>query len=171
MAVDGGVDAEGEEVLMVGCHDAESDDGAVGDGVADVDGVGGKDACWADFVVDGGVLVEVEGEDAFVVADGDDRLQYQDSGSCDYGVLSAEAGMFLQNPVVDFVAANDIGQLDWIASTVVVPAIEILDMTERVTAKFQVIGIDASAIAAEVECSFARVRSPTVSVRHEHFGK
>jgi hypothetical protein len=41
-----GVDAEGEEVLIVGCHDAGSDDGAVGDGVADVDGVGGKDAQW-----------------------------------------------------------------------------------------------------------------------------
>jgi hypothetical protein len=121
--------------------------------------------------VDRGVLAEVEGEDAFVVADIDDRLQYQDSGSCDYGVLSTQAGMFLQNPVVDFVAANDIGQLDWIASTVVVPAIKILDMTETVTAKLQVIGIDASTIAAEAECSLPRVRSPTVSVRHEHFGK
>jgi hypothetical protein len=30
VAIDGGVDAEGEEVLMVGCHDTGSDDGAVG---------------------------------------------------------------------------------------------------------------------------------------------
>jgi hypothetical protein len=62
--------------------------------------------------VDGGVLAEVEGEDAFVVTNNDDHLQYQDSGSCGHGVLSAEVGIFPQNPVVDFVAANDIGQLD-----------------------------------------------------------
>lgn len=48
--VDGRVDAEGEDVLVVGGEDAGVDDGAPGDGDAGVDGLGADDAGGSDFV-------------------------------------------------------------------------------------------------------------------------
>ncbi len=171
VAVDGWVDAEGEKVLMIGCHDAGCDDGAVGDRVADVDRVRGEDSCCTDFVVDGGVLAEVEDEDVFVVAYCDDCLEDQDSGSCHYGVAGTEVGMFPEDAVVDFVAAYDVGKFDWVAGSVVMPSIEVLDLAETVTTEFEVVGIDAGTVATEVKCSFSGVRSSTITIRHEHLGE
>lgn len=74
-AVEGGVDAEGEDVLVVDGEDAGVHDGAEGDGDAFVDGLGGEDAGGADLVGELAGLVELEGQDVFVVGDGDDALQ------------------------------------------------------------------------------------------------
>ena len=75
VAVDCGVDAEREDVLMVDCEDAGVDDGAPGHGGVCVDGLGGDDAGGADFVGEFAGLGENEGEDVFVVGDGDDGLE------------------------------------------------------------------------------------------------
>ncbi|OCL05151.1 hypothetical protein AOQ84DRAFT_391052 [Glonium stellatum] len=67
VAVRGGTEAE---VLVVRREDVGGDGGAVGDGV-----VGRKEAGCADFVAEGCVLVGLEGEDVFVVVDGDGALE------------------------------------------------------------------------------------------------
>lgn len=68
-AVDHGVDAQGEDVLVVGGEDAWVDDSTPGNFKAFVDGLGGEDAGCADFVGEFAGLVEHEGHDVFVVCD------------------------------------------------------------------------------------------------------
>lgn len=71
VAVEHGVYAQGEDVLVVGGEDAWVDDGAPGDFQAFVDGLGAEDAGGADFVGPFASLVEDVGEDVLVVGNRD----------------------------------------------------------------------------------------------------
>lgn len=133
MAVDGGIDSEGEEVLVVGGHDSRGDEGSVGNGLVEVDRGCGEDARGADFVVDGGVLGELEGEDVLVVADGDYGLKDEDPGSGYDGVAGAVVGVFPEDPVVYLVAADHVGEDYRITCSGVVVAVEILNVAQAVT--------------------------------------
>lgn len=110
VAVEGGVDAQAEEVLVVWRQNARSDFSTIWQilGVFETSGRCGENACGADFVVDGGVLAEVEGEDVLVVGNGDDGLENQDSGASYDGILRSEVGVFPQDAVVLLVAAHDV---------------------------------------------------------------
>lgn len=102
--VDGRVDAEGEDVLVVDGQDAGVDDCAPWYFDAFVNGLGADDAGCSDLVGELARLVEHEGHDVFVVGDGDDGLEDQLPASNDgcsagsvVGVLPADAGVLLMD--------------------------------------------------------------------------
>ena len=74
VAVDHGVYAQGEDVLVVGGEDARVHDCSPGDFDAFVDGLRAEDAGGADFEGYAAGGVELVGEDVFVVCEGDDEL-------------------------------------------------------------------------------------------------
>lgn len=74
VAVDGGVEADREKVLVVLGEGAGGDDVAPGRSFGSVDVDDGDDAGGADFDGEAGGLVESVGEDVFVVGEGDDEL-------------------------------------------------------------------------------------------------
>lgn len=71
VAVEHGVYAQGENVLVVGGEDAGVHDCSPGNFNAFINGLCAEDACGADFVGPFSGLVEHEGKDVFVVGDGD----------------------------------------------------------------------------------------------------
>ena len=75
--VNGRVDTEGEDVLMVNGKDAWMDNSAPRHLDAFVDGRGAEDPCGANLVDKLPGLIEHESKDVFVVRDGDDGLEYQ----------------------------------------------------------------------------------------------
>ena len=104
VAVDGGVHAEGEDVLVVDGEDAGVDDGSPRDFDAFVDGLGADDAGRPDLVGHLAGLVEHEGHDVFIVGDRDDGLDDEfptSDNSCPagsvVGVLPANAGVLLMD--------------------------------------------------------------------------
>jgi len=74
VALDHGVYAQGEDVLVVSGEDAGVHDCSPRHFDAFVDGLCAEDACGADFVGPFAGLVEHEGEDILVVGDGDASL-------------------------------------------------------------------------------------------------
>ena len=106
--VDAGVDAQAEDVLVVGGEDAWVDDGTPGDGDAGVDGLRADDSRGADFIAEFASLVEDEGEDVFVVGHCDDGLQDEFAGARDGGPVGAVVGVFPANPGVLLVDADDV---------------------------------------------------------------
>ena len=171
VAVDGGVDAEGEDVLVVGGQDAGVDDGAPGDGEASVDGLGGDDAGGADLVGQLAGLVEDEGEDVLVVGDCDDGLEHQFAGAGDGGGAGAVVGVFPADAGVLFVDADDVFHGQGGAFVVREEAVEVVDGAQTVAAEGEVVGHDAGAGVAEVEGGFAVERGAGVSVGDVHVGE
>ena len=126
------VDAQGEDVLVVGGEDARVDHGAPGD--ADgvevvVDGLGGEDAGGADFVGHFASLVEHESHDVLVVTDSDDGLEDEFAAADDGGTTSAVIGVLPTDACVLFVNTNGVGQRDRVAFVVGDLVGEILDVT------------------------------------------
>lgn len=92
-----------------------------------------------------------------------------------------------QDAIVDLVAAYPIRQLDRVTGHGVMVSIKVLDMTQAVApqklsersptvtpnglTKLEVVGIDPSAIAAQVEGALPRIRSSTVTIRNDHLGE
>jgi hypothetical protein len=114
--------------LVVGCEDARGDYGAVRAGVAEFDG-------WVERMPvarTSCVLVELGGEDVFVVSNGDDGLEDKNAGSCYSNVVGAVVGMFPEDVVVDFVAADYVWELEWVSRAGVMPAVEISYMPQAV---------------------------------------
>ena len=104
MAVDCGVDAQREDVLMVDGEDARVDDGPPWYFDPFVDGLSADDASGSDLVGHLACLVEHEGHDVFVVGDCNDGLDNQlpaSNNSCSagsvVGVLPANAGVLLMD--------------------------------------------------------------------------
>lgn len=87
----------------------------------------GKYPSSPDFVVYRSILTEVDSEDVLVIAHSDDSLEHKDTRSCYHGILCSEVGVFPQDAVVLFVAANNVWQFDRLAFGVVVPCIEVFD--------------------------------------------
>ena len=170
-AVEHGVDAQGEDVLVVGGEDARVDDGAEGDadlveGV--VDGLRGEDAGRADFVDDFARLVEHEGQDVLVVRDRDDGLQDELAVADDrcavravVGVLPADAGVLL-------VDADAVFERDRLALVVGDDGAEVVDAAETVAAELEVVGHGAGACVAEIEGGFLVVWVSWIGVWDVH---
>lgn len=129
MTIDGRIDTEAEHMLMVRGHDSRCNDRAVGDLVllSKVVGHGRQDACGADLVENRCVLSKVEGKNVFVVANRDDGLEHEDSASGNHRVSSPEVGMFPEDTVVLLMAADDVGELQWLSGLGIVPRIEVFN--------------------------------------------
>ena len=109
-AVDFGVDAEAEEMLMVVCVDAGVDLGAPAFGVfVRVHGVGVQDTREFDFELDRAVKMERPVDAVFVVGGREDVGDYEaPAASHDYGVVTV-VGVFEENAGVLFVDTNCVG--------------------------------------------------------------
>lgn len=138
-AVDHGVDAHAEEVLVVCCEHAGRDYGAPVGGLAGVDRGGGDDAGCACFELEVAVLHEYPGPDVLVITDGDDGLHYQVTRASNGGIPGAVVGMLPPDPAVLFVETNYVLRRDRVAVVVVQPAGEVLDGAETVTAKGEIV--------------------------------
>lgn len=114
-AVDEGVDAEGEDVLVVGSEDAWMDDCSEVDLNTLVDGLGAEDSCGADFVVHFSGLVEHEGHDVLVVCDCDDGLEDEFAVADDGGATGAVVCVLPSDASVLLVDANDVGHGEWLS--------------------------------------------------------
>ena len=79
VTVDSWVDAEAKKVLMIWSHNTRCYDGAAGDRLSQVDGSCGEDSRGSNFVVNCGVLGELECEDVVVVGNCDDRLKHENA--------------------------------------------------------------------------------------------
>lgn len=97
--------------------------------------------------------------------------------------------MFPENSVVDFVAAYDVWEDDWISVNVVVVSVEVFDVTQTVAAlilllardirisewwdptEFEIIGIYTCTVTPQIKGSLARIRRSTISIRNEHLRK
>ena len=107
VAVDAGVEAQAEEVLVVVRVDARVDFCAVGrGGLAFGDGVGGEDAGEFDFELDYAVLVHDPVDAVFVVAGGEDLADDELAGARGGAGGVAEVGVFEEDAVVFFVDAD-----------------------------------------------------------------
>ena len=102
MAVDGGVHADGEEVLVVLGEGAWGDDVAVRRRLALVDVDNRDDSRGSGFNGNGARLVEFVGEDVLVIGEGDDELHdelartgHDCSAGVEVGVLPADASVLL----------------------------------------------------------------------------
>ena len=171
VAVDGGVDAQREDVLVVHGEDAGVDDGAPGDGGVGVDGLRGDDAGGADFVGEFAVLGEDEGEDILVVGDGDDGLEDELAGARDGSQARAVVGVFPADAGVLFVDADDVVHWEGVARVVGDEGREVVDAAQAVAAEFEVVGHDAGAGVAEVEGGFAVEGGAGVGVGDVHVGE
>lgn len=111
LTVNSRVDSQAEKVLMVWCKHAGCYDGTKGQfGLTESDGCGREDTGCPNFVVDRRILTEMEGEDVFVVAYSDDRLQYKNARACHHGMPCTEICMLPKYPVILFMQADYIWQ-------------------------------------------------------------
>lgn len=69
--------------------------------------------------------MELGGEDVFVVSNGNDGLEDKNAGPCYSSVASAVVGMFPEDAVVYFVAADYVWELEWVSRAGVMPTVEI----------------------------------------------
>lgn len=100
MAVDGWVDAEAENVLVVLRQGARVNDVAVVAGFVRVDVDHADDAGRSRFDADAACLVEFVGEDVFVVCEGDDELDYEFAAACHDCAAGAPVGVFPADSIV-----------------------------------------------------------------------
>ncbi len=87
----------------------------------------GKNTSGLDSVMETSRLVEMPHEDIFVVADGDDCLQYQNSRPNNRDLLGSPVRVLPANSVVDFMHTDGVGLLDRFAVRVTKGKLEILE--------------------------------------------
>lgn len=134
VALERRVDAQREDVLVVHGEDARVDDRAEGDLDAFVDGLGGQDAGGADLVHELAGLVELEGEDVFVVGDGDDALEDELAVAHDGGAAGAVVGVLPADAGVLLVDADHVGHVDGAALVVGQDRRQVVDVAQAVAA-------------------------------------
>ena len=77
-------------------------------------------------------MVELEGKDVFVVSNSDDGLEDRNTGSCYSSVAGTVVGMFPEDTVIDFVAADYVWELEWVSRAGVMPTVEISYMYQAI---------------------------------------
>jgi hypothetical protein len=189
--VDGRVEAQAEEVLVVVRVDAWVDFRAVGSsGLAFGDGVGGEDAGEFDFELDDAVLVEDPVDAVFVVAGGEDLADDEFAGARGGGGFVAEVGVFEEDAVVFFMDADCVFDGVGFAVSGVgglvagflgrsrgkgllsdERGIQVLDGSLAITTHAERVGHVTRAVLAQVKGVFAVVRVVGVAVWHDHLGE
>lgn len=174
VALEHGVDAQREDVLVVDRQHARVHHGAKGDaGPVElvVDGLGRQDARGPDLIGDLAGLVEHEGQDVLVVGHGDDALQDQlavaDHGRparAVVGVLPADARVLL-------VHAHAVLDRGGGALVVGDDGRDVLDVAQAVAAELEVVGHGAGAGVPQVVRRLLVVGVPGVGVGDVHVGQ
>jgi len=113
--VNGWVNAQGEDVLVVSGEDARVDDCAPGHFDAFINRLSADNTGGADFIGHFTSLVEHERHDVFVVGDGYDGLNDEFAASNDGCAAGAVIGVFPANASVLLVDADDIVHGQWSA--------------------------------------------------------
>lgn len=100
LSVDGWIDAYGEDVLMVLCHDAWIDDIPVVAGFTWINVDTAHNASSPGFNIDATGLVELVVEDVFVVGQRDDELDDKLTISCNDSSTCTPIGMLPSDAVI-----------------------------------------------------------------------
>ena len=137
VSADGRVNADVEDVLVVGSHDAVGDTGAEGDLSILVDGLRRQNTGGAGLEADLAGLVKDPGEDVLVVGDGDDLLENELALAHDSGVLGAVVGVLPLDALVDLVDADGVGLLPGLAVLGHAVSGQVLDDTKAVAADYE----------------------------------
>lgn len=116
VAVKGGINAEGEHVLVEWSHDTGADVRSPWNGCAGflvVKGNGGQNASRSYFKFNVGSLIEDEGENVFIVSNSADHLSNQLAVPDNRRSTGTVVCMLMLQAVVLFMETNNIFQLDW----------------------------------------------------------
>ena len=167
-AVDGHVEADVEQVLVVRGGQLRRHPGGVVAG--DVAGDGEHDAGQLDVELDRAVLVQVPEEAVVVVADRRPRRHDEATRTADLAGAAEEVLVLPQHADVLLVQAHDLRQLDRLALVVGVDGVEVVDLAEAVAAERQRAGQAAEAVLALVEVADPEAHRVRVGVGHDHLG-
>lgn len=134
MAVDGRVDAKGEDVLVMCCEHAWVDDGSPRYFDAFIDGLSANNAGGSDFIRYLTGLVEYVSHDVFVVSNGDDRLHNKFSTSRYPCYACTVVRMFPADTSVLLMDADDV--VHWVSITLVggEDSVQVVDGTKAIAA-------------------------------------
>ena len=173
VAVDGGIDTKGEDVLVRWSHDTRCNHNSIRKVMFDAlfHGNNGHDTSCTSLKMDGSSRIENPAEDIFVVGDGHDSLDNEFTSSCDFGTSVAEVGVFPTDTGIHFVHADGILHLDWFTLLIVDPPVKVLDDAETVAAESEIVGSCAGAAFAEIVGGFAMVWRPGVAVGDRHLSE
>lgn len=151
VTIDCRVNAESEDVLMVLGEYTRVDDVAVVAGLAGVDVDTADDTGCSSLDVDATRLVELVGEDVFVVGQGDDELDHQDTAASYDCAASAPVGVLPANTLILLMQADNVG-VD-LALTIIVDndSVEVFNNTKTVTSERKIVGAISGATITKVK--------------------
>lgn len=169
VAVDRGVDAHAEDVLVVLGQGPRGDDIAPGAALARVDVDHRHDPRRARLHRDPAGLVELVRKDVLVVGERDDELHHQFAGPGDDGAAGPPVGVFPADAVVLFVQAHHVRRD--LGSPVGPRAdpVKVLDHAEAVAAQRKVVGAVTRSTVTKVEGLLAWEHASWIGVWHRHF--
>lgn len=168
VAVELGVDAEGENVLVVCAQDTVVHHGSVWHVDAGVNGLGRQNARGTDLVRHFAGLVKDVGQDVLIVGHGDDALNDKLAAPHDDGAAAAVVCVLPQDAGVLLVDAHGVG-LDYGAAVVVChEAILVGNGAKAVAAQLEVVGHDTGADVPQVKGLLLVKGRAGVGVRYRH---
>ena len=128
------INAEGEQVLVEGCHHAGSDIRSVRDGltILIVKRHGGQNTGGPHLELNVGCLVKDEGKDVLIIGDGTDHLQDELSVANDGGCTGAVVSVLVLQSTVLLMHADDVFEQNRIALGVGPETVKVFDMAETV---------------------------------------
>ena len=116
-------------------------------------------------------MVEHEGQDVLVVGNGDDALQNELAVADDSSTASSVVGVLPTNTTILLMDADDIGHFLNSALVVGQGCREVLNGTETVTSKLQVVGHDTCTNITKIEGSLLVEGVTRIAVRNRHVGQ
>jgi len=168
VTIDCRINAESEDMLMVLGEYTRVDDVAVVAGLAGVDVDTADDTGCSGLDVDATRLVELVGEDVFVVGQSDDELDDQDTAASYDCAASAPVGVLPANTLILLMQADNVG-VD-LALTIIVDndSVEVFDDTKTVTSEREVVGAISGATITKVKGLLSLERRTSICVGDSH---
>lgn len=151
VTLDRRVDTQREDVLVVSCKDTWVHNGTPRNSQALVNGLGRQDTGSAHLVHELGGLVELECKDVLIVGNGDDGLQNQLALADNGGAPCAVVCVLPTNTSVLLVNADHIGHINGVSLVIAQDRVEIVDTSQAVASKLEVVGHHASTRVTQVK--------------------
>ena len=170
MSINGRVDAEGEQVLVVRSSNTTADVGGPRHAltVLVVDGSGAENTSSADLELNTSGLVKNPSKDVLVVGDGADHLDNELAVTDNGGDIVAVVGVLVEDAAILLMEANDVLQLDSATLGVSPVSVEVLNVAQAVAAEAQLVGSDTEADITNIESLLAVVGHTGIAVWHSH---